>query len=376
MKWKITLCEPDIGQEEIKAVTNVLKSKWLTMGEVTQRFEKVFVEKLGVKYAFAVTNCTAALHIANLALNIGPGDEVICPALTFIATANAVRYTGADVVFADSISEKDLTIDLEDVETKITKRTKAVIVVHYAGFPCYMDKILEIAKKHNLKIIEDCAHSPLAWWQFKDGTKKYIGSIGDIGCFSFFSNKNMITGEGGMITTNNDELAEKIKLLRSHGMTTLTYDRHKGHASGYDVVMLGYNYRIDEMRSALGLVQLKKLENNNQKRREIYRWYAYAFQDNDNVIIPFTDRNLDQATPHIMPVIIKNNYQEIKQKLTNAGIQTSKHYDLIPTFTLYKGSKFKSKINYIKNILTLPMYPGMKKEDVGYIRGIINGANK
>lgn len=376
MKWKITLCEPDIGQEEIKALTNVLKSKWLTMGEVTQRFERVFAEKLGVKYAFAVTNCTVALHIANLALNIGPGDEVICPALTFVATANAVRYTGADVVFADSISEKDLTIDPEDVEAKITKRTKAIIVVHYAGFPCHMDKFVEIAKKYNLKIIEDCAHAPLAWWKFKDGTKKYVGSIGDIGCFSFFSNKNLITGEGGMVTTNNDELAEKIKLLRSHGMTTLTYDRHKGHASGYDVVMLGYNYRIDEMRSALGLVQLKKLEKNNQKRREIYRWYADAFRDNDNVIIPFTDKNLEQATPHIMPVIIKNNYQEIKQKLTNAGIQTSKHYDLIPTFTLYKGSKFKSKIKYIKNILTLPMYPGMEKEDVEYIKKYFNAKER
>ncbi|MBA7540142.1 UDP-4-amino-4-deoxy-L-arabinose--oxoglutarate aminotransferase [subsurface metagenome] len=376
MKWKITLCEPDIGQEEIGAVTNVLKSKWLTMGEVTQRFERAFVEKLEVKYAFAVTNGTVALHIANLALNIGSGDEVICPALTFVATANAVRYTRADVIFADSISEKDLTIDPEDVETKITKRTKAIIVVHYGGFSCNMDKIVEIAKKYNLKIIEDCAHSPLAWWRFKNGTRKFVGSIGDIGCFSFFSNKNMITGEGGMITTNSDELAEKIKLLRSHGMTTLTYDRHKGHASGYDVVMLGYNYRIDEMRSALGLVQLKKLERNNQKRREIYRWYADAFKGNDNVIIPFTDRNLEQATPHIMPIIIKNNYQEIKQRLTDADIQTSKHYDLIPTFTLYKGSKFKSKVKYIKNILTLPMYPGMKKEDVEYIRKIINEANK
>ena len=231
---------------------------------------------------------------------------------------------------------------------------------------------MEIARNYNLKIIEDCAHSPLAWWQFKNKMKINVGLIGDIGCFSFFSNKNMITGEGGMITTNNDELAEKIKLLRSHGMTTLTYDRHKGHASGYDVVMLGYNYRIDEMRSALGLVQLKKLENNNQKRREIYRWYADAFQDNDNVIIPFTNRNLEQATPHIMPVIIKNNYQEIKQKLTDAGIQTSKHYDLIPTFTLYKGSKFKSKIKYIKNILTLPMYPGMKTKKVDYVCKTIN----
>lgn len=368
MKWKITLCEPDIGREEIKAVTSVLKSKWLTMGAITERFEKEFAKKIGVKYAFAVTNGTAALHIANVALGIKSSDEVICPALTFVATANATKYTGAKVVFADSVSENDLTIDPEDIEKKITRKTKAIVVVHYAGFPCNMSKIMKIAKSHNLKIIEDCAHAPLAWWKFKNGIKKVVGSIGDIGCFSFFSNKNMITGEGGMIVTNNSEIAQKIKLLRSHGMTALTYDRYKGHASGYDVVMLGYNYRIDEIRSAIGIEQLKKLKKNNQKRREIYKWYVDAFKGNKNIIIPFSDRNLEQATPHIMPVIIRNNYQKVKQKLKDAGVQTSKHYDLIPTFTLYKTSKFRSKIKHINNILTLPMYPGMKKKDIEYIK--------
>jgi len=371
LEWKITLCDLDIGQEEIEAVTKVLQSKWFTMGEVTQKFEELFAEKIGVKYAFAVTNCTAALHLANVVLNIGPGDEVICPALTFVATANSICYTGADVVFADSISENDLTIDPQDIERKITKRTKAIMVVHYAGFPCVMDEIIEIANKYNLALIEDCAHAPLAWWRFKDGTKKFVGSIGSVGCFSFFSNKNMTTAEGGMITTNNDELAEKIKLLRSHGMTTLTYDRHKGHSSGYDVVMLGYNYRIDEMRSALGLVQLQKIEGNNKKRKEIYRWYIGALSSNKNVIIPFAKRNLEQATPHIMPIIIKNDYQRIKEKLREEGIQTSKHYDLITTFTLYKKNKFESKIKYINNILTLPLYPGLKKENIKYIKGII-----
>lgn len=367
MNWKIPLFEPDIGQEEIKSVTKVLKNKWLTMGEITQKFEREFAEKMDVKHAFAVTNCTAALHLANVVLNIGPGDEVICPALTFVATANAIKYTGAQVVFADCLSEKDWTISPADIEAKITAKTKAIVIVHYAGFPCLMDDIVEIAEKHNLKIIEDCAHSPLAYWTFRNGAKKFVGSIGDAGCFSFFSNKNMTTGEGGMITTNSDELADKIKLLRSHGMTALTYDRYKGHASGYDVLMLGYNYRIDEMRSALGLVQLKKLDGNNQKRREIYKWYIDALGNNDNVIVPFIDRDLEQATPHIMPVIIKENYQGIKEKLTRAGIQTSKHYDLIPTFSLYKGSRFKSTVKNINNILTLPLYSKLEKKDVEYI---------
>jgi len=364
MEWKIPLADVDIGPEEIASVTKVLRRKWLTMNGVTEEFEHRFAEKINVRYAFAVTNCTAALHLANLVLGIGPTDEVICPALTFVATANAVRYTGAEVVFADSISERDLTVDPESIEARITDHTKAVVVVHYAGFPCHMDEILEIARKYDLRIIEDCAHAPLAWWQFKDETRQFVGSIGDVGCFSFFGTKNMTTGEGGMITTNNEKLAHDIALLRSHGMTSLTYDRHEGRASGYDVVMLGYNYRTDEVRSALGIAQLESLGEKNHKRREVYRWYADAFNNNDNVTIPFTDRNLEQATPHIMPVIIRERYREIKQRLRDSGIQTSKHYDVIPAFSLYKGSDFKSKIENVENILTLPMYPSMSEEDV------------
>lgn len=373
MNWKITLCEPDIGNEEIEAVVKVLKSKWLTMGEVTGQFESTFAQKIGAKHAIAVTNCTAALHLANVALGIGPGDEVICPALTFVATANGTRYTGADVVFADVVSENDLTISPVDIEEKITPKTKAISIVHYAGFPCNMDTIIEIARNHNLKTIEDCAHAPFGLYLFKDGSKQFLGTIGDVGCFSFFGNKNMTTGEGGMITTNNDDLANKIKLLRSHGMTTLTLDRHKGHASGYDVVEHGYNYRIDEIRSAMGICQLNKIDTLNNKRRQVFAWYKEVLRANNNVVIPFKDRDVECATCHIMPVILRNNYQEIKNRLFEARIQTSKHYDLIPNFSIFKKYHFKSNVKLIDHIITLPMYPGLTSDDVKLIGKIICG---
>jgi dTDP-4-amino-4,6-dideoxygalactose transaminase len=372
MNWTIPLFDPDLGDEEIVAVTDVLRSKWLTMGGVTEKFERLFASKIGAKYCFAVTNGTAALHIANIALGIGSNDEVICPALTFVATANASRYSGAKVVFADSKSEQDLTIDPCDIESKITPRTKAIIVVHYAGFPCDMEAIMKIARKRRLKVIEDCAHAPLAWCKIK-GIKRYVGAIGDVGCFSFFSNKNMTTGEGGMIATDNDELASKIRLLRSHGMTTLTYDRYKGHIYGYDVTALGYNYRIDEIRSALGLCQLNRLVDNNAKRRQLFQLYKTRLLSIPSIVLPFADRNLEQATPHILPIIAKNHRENTVARLGAAGIQTSKHYDLIPTFTLYKDMPFQSKISHINNIVTIPFFPGLREDQVEEICSIIRG---
>ena len=193
----------------------------------------------------ALTNCTAALHLAYLAVGVGPGDEVICPSLTFVATANAALTAGATVVLADVTSADDLTVDPADIERKITPRTKAIAVVHYAGYACDMDAILAIAERHRIAVIEDAAHAPLATYK-----GRALGTLGDVGCYSFFSNKNLSTGEGGAIVARTDELQKKLKLMRSHGMTTLTLDRHKGHAFSYDVVLAGQNYRIDEIRSA------------------------------------------------------------------------------------------------------------------------------
>jgi len=264
VEWRVPLADLDYGIEEDEAVLNVLHSRWMTMGSVTQEFERAFASFVGARHALAVSNATVALHLACIALGIGPGDEVIVPSLSFVATSNAVLYTGAQVRFADICDLEDWTISPESIERSITARTKAILPMHYAGYPSRMVEILEIASRHGLTVIEDAAHAPGARLQGRS-----LGTYGEIGCFSFFSNKNLSTGEGGMLVTDRDDLAEMVSRLRSHGMTSLTWDRHQGHAYSYDVVDLGYNYRIDEIRSALGLVQLGKLRENTACRESI-----------------------------------------------------------------------------------------------------------
>lgn len=372
MKWKVTLSDIDIGTEEIKAVSAVLRSKWLTMGEVTRRFEEAFAAYLGVKHAFAVANCTAALHIAHQALGIKEGDEVICPSLTFVATSNSILYTGATAVFADITSFDDLNISPENILEKITVKTKAITVVHYGGYPCAMDKIMRIAKRRGLYVIEDTAHAPGA--EFK-GRK--AGTLGDIGCFSFFSNKNMTTGEGGMIVTNNDKLAEKIRLIRSHGMTTLTLDRHKGHAFTYDVTDLGYNYRIDEMRSAIGLVQLKKLDRNNEKRRKLADYYKKHLKEIRQISVPFSFFK-GKSSFHIFPILLNDKAlrEEFMTYLAKKGIQTSIHYHPVHSFSFYrtlgcKNQELPITEDVCQREVTLPLYPDMNIKMVDYIVGTI-----
>ena len=366
MKWLVPLADLDFDEKEIEAVTDVLRSKWLTMGQVTQSFERRFADYLGVKHAVAVANCTVALHLANAVLDIGPGAEVILPSLSFVATANAVLYTGATPTFADITSLENLNISPRAIERHINQRARAVIVMHYGGYPCAMGEITKIARQHNLAIIEDAAHAPGA-----SINGKMVGTFGDVGCFSFFSNKNLATGEGGMIVTNRDDLAEKLRVMRSHGMTTLTWDRHWGHAHSYDVVDLGYNYRIDEMRSALGLVQLEKLAQNNERRRELAAEYRRLLADVPGLLAPFT-KHPGTSACHLFPILLDSEIdrRSFIEGMRDQGIQTSIHYPPIHQFSYYQ-ERFGNRAGTLPlteavgfREVTLPLYPGMTVQDV------------
>ena len=358
MEWRVPLADVRLGPEEESAVLDVLRSGWLTMGGVTQAFEQEFAAFVGAKHAFAVTNATAALHLACMAVGLGEGDEVIVPSLTFVATANAVRYTGANVVFADIESEDWLCICPRSIEEKINERTRAIVVMHYAGFACDMPEILRVAKKYHLAVIEDAAHAVGA---SLDG--KPLGTWGDVGCYSFFGNKNMTTAEGGVLVTDDDRLADKVRILRSHGMTTLTWDRHQGHASTYDVVDLGYNYRIDEIRAALGREQLKKLPAGNVRREVLVERYRTEFAERLPALgLPFSEKR-GLSSQHIFPVLLPEgaDRQSFREALKADGIQTSFHYPPVHHFRIYRreGEELWMTENAARRQVTLPLFPGM-----------------
>lgn len=369
--WKVPLADLNLSPQEIEAVTSVMRSGWLSMGPKTQEFEAEFARFLGIKHAFAVANGTAALHLACDAVGLKAGDEALCPALTFVATANSILYTGATPVFVDVNGPHDLNLSAADATAKITEKTRAVMVVHYAGYPCDLDAIRELAQRHHLAIIEDCAHAPGAVYHSPTGLKK-LGTLGSTGCFSFFSNKNMTTGEGGMVVTDDDELAQKISIARSHGMTSLTWDRHKGHSFSYDVVARGYNYRLDEMRAALGIAQLQGLETRNDRRRQFTRMYQEKLSNLPQLEIPFL-AGPEGSTYHIFPVLLKDATLRpaLMSHLAQYGIQSSVHYPPIHRFTYYRQlwpADFDHRLPLTEDIasreVTLPLFPGMTSEQM------------
>ena len=300
---------------------------------------------------------------------MGPGDDVVVPSLTFVATANAVRYCGARPIFADVTSMADWNVDAHSIERVLTPATRAVVVVHYAGYPCDMPAIMELARVRDLAVVEDVAHAPCA---SLNGIG--LGAWGDAGCFSFFSNKNMTTAEGGMVTTRRPELAERLGWLRSHGMTTLTLDRHKGHAFGYDVVALGYNYRMSELNAALGLVQLGHVRQRNARRGELVAAYRERLGRVPGLAVPFAQHR-GEAAFHLMPVLLPKETvrHEVMATMRDAGVQTSIHYRPVDTFTAYVeaglGPSDHVPLSHAigGRVVTLPLYPSMRLEQVDLV---------
>jgi dTDP-4-amino-4,6-dideoxygalactose transaminase len=373
MTWKVVLADIDLGEDEIANATRVLRSRWLSMGEVTQEFERRFAAYLKVKYAFAVSSGTAALHLANMAVGIGPGDEVIVPALTFVATANAVLYCGATPIFVDITSLDDLNLSPESIVPYLTPRTRAICVVHYGGYPVDMGAVTAIAHSHGLSVIEDAAHAPGA-----DYRGKKTGTLGDIGCFSFFANKNLVTGEGGMVVTDSDALAERLIRLRSHGMTSLSWERHQGHAHGYDVTALGYNYRITDLTSALGLAQLEKLERNNQKREAIVTGYRKRLSGITDIRIPFLTHPA-RSSYHLFPILAPSAFarERLMAALLASGIQISMHYPPVHLFSYYRQrfGHHEGTLPLTEEVgrreLTLPLHSLMQPSDTELVAACI-----
>jgi dTDP-4-amino-4,6-dideoxygalactose transaminase len=369
MKWRHPLSDIDLGKEEEQAVLRILRSRWLSTGPITEKFEKSFSEYLGGGAAIAVSSGTAALHLALAGLGIKEGDEVILPSLTFIAAANAVLYTGATPVFADIVGEEDLNISPEEIEKKVTKKTRGIMVMHYGGYPCDMKSILGIAKRCGLYVIEDAAHAPGAEYHGKK-----CGVIGDLGCFSFFSNKNLVTGEGGMVVTQNRTWADRIRRMRSHGMKALSWDKYRGRLSSYDVEGLGYNYRTTEIQSALGLVQLKKLDRNNKKRRRLVEVYQKEFEKEGKILLPFS-KFKGNPSYHLFPVLVARSIDRnrLMERLKDFGIQTSVHYPPVHLFSLYrKRFGFKSGMlpkteEVSRREVSLPLHPRMNLREVNEI---------
>ncbi|MCK5719986.1 MAG: DegT/DnrJ/EryC1/StrS aminotransferase family protein [Thiomargarita sp.] len=362
----IPLAIPILGEPEQQALSAVINSGWLTMGEQVKNFEKAFAEIHHVDDAIAVSSCTAALHLSLLALGVGPGDEVLVPSLTFVATVNAVLYVGATPVFVDIESLERPHICLKDAKSKLTDKTKAIIVMHYAGY--LLDNLpawRNFADSHQLFLLEDAAHAPAI---------ESVAQISDAAAFSFFSNKNMTTAEGGMVIADKPIL-EKVRSLRSHGMTTSTVDRHAGHAYSYDVTMLGYNYRIDELRAAMGICQLAQLEKWNERRRKLTTFYRQLFNDSP-VIIPFENYRITAA--HLLPALLPDNIErnEVMKMLRTAGIQSSIHYPPVHKFSYYQ-QRFPNVVlpqteTFFQRVITLPLYPDLTETDIETIVKEIN----
>lgn len=370
MSEYIPFYRPNLGKEEVESVTESIESGWLTTGKKVKEFQERFSDFIGVKHSLAVNSCTAGLHLLLVAAGIGKGDEVITTSMTFVSTVNVIDEVGAKPVLAD-IDPKTFNIDVDDIKNKITENTKAIMPVHMAGQACNMNEIMEIAEEHDLYVFEDAAHA--VWSKYDD---KMIGSFSDGAAFSFYATKNLCTGEGGMVTTNNDELAEKIKINTLHGISKDVYDRYskKGASWYYDVVTPGFKYNMPDINAAMGIEQLKKLEDVQQKRTEIAEKYNEAFKEIVGIDIPHVKGNIRHAW-HLYIILLDLDVLDINrdqfiEKLEENDIGSSVHFIPIHYHKYYrenydyqKGDFPNTEYVFERNI-SLPFYPSMTEKEI------------
>jgi dTDP-4-amino-4,6-dideoxygalactose transaminase len=361
---ELPLFDLQLQPQDLEAVAETLRSGWLTLGPRTAAFEEAFAEHLGAKHAIALSSCTAALHLAYLAAGVGPGDEVIVPAFTFAATAAAALYCDAKPVFAEITSREVPSIDPVDVERLIGPNTKAVCAVHYGGYAAPVDRLKELCDAHGIALIEDVAHAPSATLK---GRK--LGTWGQSGAFSFFSNKVLSVGEGGLLCTDDDEVAAFARSRRSHAMTSGTWDRHSGRTDTYDVVALGFNYRLDEPRAALLLSRLQRLEQDISRRRELTIRYRELLANVPGIIVPFSGDEIAGSSCYVLPIMLERDgtQGEVSAELRERGIQTSIFYPAIHRFSAYR-KRFPDLSLPVTELasrteLTLPFYPHMSHDD-------------
>jgi len=375
----IPVFRPYMDNEEKESILRVLETRWWGLGPETAKFEEEFLAYLGTGYGVATNSGTAALHMALFSMNLKKGDEVIVPSFTFVSSATAISYVGVNPVFAD-IERSTLTIDPASIEDNITDRTKAIIVVHYGGQACDMDTISEIANKHNLLIVEDCAHAAGAEYKGKK-----LGTIGDISAFSFHAVKNLATGDGGMLVGNQKSTIDRMRAFRWVGITKTTWDRYAPSSnsdaekrSTYDVEELGYKYHMNDIQAAIARVQLKRLDKVNQIRYELVQRYRENLEPVKDIELLET-KNWGKSSNHLF-VILSKKRDKIMKYLNSNGIATSIHYTPVHKFSLYKKDYVNLKLpvteRVSEEVLTLPLFPDLKEEEVEFICNKIKEAVK
>lgn len=360
----LPFCKPWIEQEEIDEVVDTIKSGWLSMGPKTQKFEEDFRNYVGAKNAVSINSCTSALFLSLFVLGIKKGDEVITTPFTFGSTASTIIHNGAKPVFCD-IEKETYNMDVSQIEKKITEKTKAIIPVHYAGHPVDMDAVMEIAEKHGLKVIEDAAHAIGSEYK-----KRKIGSIGNTTCFSFYATKNMTTGEGGMITTDDDELAERMRSLRLHGITKDAWKRYSDKGSWYyEISYPGYKLNMTDVQAALGLHQLRKLDRFIGIRSELANYYTKRLSEIPGITTPKTRGDVKHSW-HLYPVLVDGvDRSEMINELRKDNIGTSVHFIPVHLHPYYRNlgyneGDFPNTESVYNRLISLPFFPKMKKEDV------------